>query len=382
MRCSRRNHIVGISHVYPMFGSLVIVWVMRNTKVLEIVSGLGMGGAEKALQSRLNYQPKRLETLILNLRPQIDVLNLPEQYKVVQTRSQFLGFFPKLRKLLLSFGPDVVIVRTPFDAIRIAIFKTVFFRSKWKLLFEAHNNYISKKKFANPIFSILLKVLSKKVDCVVAVSKNVLSGPQCVSKAKTKLVYLGADINDENAIFPESTSLRLLFLGRLTDVKRPMMLLEAIATLSKELKLPHNFLIFVGDGHLRISLETFVQENNLGGIVKFYGHQADVSPYLLQCTHLISVSSNEGLPISFFEAKLAGMRIISTPSGGGSEIFDSYDHELRTFDLPELVEHLGFVLGERITSASRLEIANRASWMTAKNCSANYYNVLEDLLEV
>jgi glycosyltransferase involved in cell wall biosynthesis len=355
---------------------------MQKIKILEIVSGLGMGGAEKALQSRLNYQSENYESVIVNLRPQIDALELPKQFKVIQTRSRSFGFFRTLNKLVNDFSPDILIVRTPFDAIRIAIFKTIFFQSKWKLVFEAHNNYISKKKFASPIFSILLKVLSKKVDCVVAVSKDVLIGPQCVSKAKTKLVYLGADINDKNPIFPESTSLRLLFLGRLTDVKRPMMLLEAVATLSKELKLPQDFLIFVGDGHLRISLETFVQENNLGEIVEFCGHKADVSPYLLQCTHLISVSSNEGLPISFFEAKLAGMRIISTPSGGGSEIFDSYDHELRTFDLPELVEHLSFVLGEKITGKSRLEIANNASWMTAKNCSVKYYKVLEDLLEV
>lgn len=364
-----------------MFDSLVIVWVMSKIKVLEVVSGLGMGGAEKALQSRLNHQPGNFESVVVNLRPQIDVLNLPKQFKVIRARSKFLGFFRQLQKLAHDFSPDILIVRTPFDAIRISIFKTLFFRSKWKMVFEAHNNYISKKRLVNPIFSILLKLLERKIDSVVAVSKDVLSGPQCVSKSKTKLVYLGADIVQENLMFPESSDVRLLFLGRLTDVKRPMILLEAVVTLSKELNLPYDFLVIVGDGHLRIGLEKYVDENNLGEIVKFHGHKADVSPYLLQCTHLISVSSNEGLPISFFEAKLAGMRIISTPSGGGSEIFDSFDHELRTFDLAELVEHLRLVLDEKITGTSRFEIANNASWMTAKNCSEAYYKVLEDLLE-
>lgn len=350
--------------------------------MIEVVSGLGMGGAEKALQSRLKYQPEYFESVIFNLRPQIDVLDFPKEFRVIQARSPFLSFFHQLSKLVHDFKPDALIVRTPFDAIRIAIFKTFFFRSKWKLLFEAHNNYLTKKKLVSPIFSMLLMVLNRKVDRVVAVSKDVQNGPQCISKSKTKLVYLGADIDQTHLTFPESAPIRLLFLGRLTEVKRPMVLLEAIAALSKEFRLPREFLIVVGDGDLRTSVEKFVHQNNLVEIVKLCGHINDVSQYLQQCTHLVSVSSNEGLPISFFEAKLSGMRIISTPSGGGFEIFDHHDYKLQTFDLSELIEHLKIVLGSKITGESRLEIAKNASWMTAKNCSSTYYKVFEDLLEM
>jgi glycosyltransferase involved in cell wall biosynthesis len=94
---------------------------------------------------------------------------------------------------------------------------------------------------------------------------------------------------------------------------------------------------------------------------------------------LISVSKNEGLPISFFEAKLTGVRIISTPSGGGSEIFDEFDHELPSFEVDDLVSHLKTILNEEISSESREFIASNSLWMKAENCSKKYYDLLRSL---
>lgn len=354
---------------------------MREIRVIEVVSGLGLGGAEKALQSRLKYQPANFQTSILNLRPKIDFIQLSGYFKMASRDSKFFGFIPTLRHLMKEIEPTILIVRTPLDAIRFGLLKLFAPSSKWKLVFEAHSNFTSSKRLARPILGLFLRITKPQFDLVIAVSEDVKKGPLGSSGSNCVVAHLGADISDSNLTFDELQNPCLLFLGRLTEIKRPLVLLKALRELSVEMPLPHGLLVVVGDGNMRGLLEEFVEKNHLGGVVTFEGFQENVVPFLSQCTHLVSVSSNEGLPISFFEAKLAGMRIISTPSGGGSEIFDSFDYELRTFDLAELVEHLSLVLDEKITGTSRFEIANNASWMTAKNCSAAYYKVLEDLLE-
>jgi glycosyltransferase involved in cell wall biosynthesis len=159
------------------------------------------------------------------------------------------------------------------------------------------------------------------------------------------------------------------------------MLLEAISRLTREFTLRNGFLTIVGDGELRRELEQFIDANGLKWVVQVVGYKADVSDFLLKCTHLVSVSTNEGLPISFFEAKLSGMRIISTPSGGGNEIFDGFDYELSSFDVDDLVKHLKAILHEEISGESRKKIALKSAWMQVDKCSRKYYNLLDNLAE-
>jgi glycosyltransferase involved in cell wall biosynthesis len=159
-----------------------------------------------------------------------------------------------------------------------------------------------------------------------------------------------------------------------------MLLLSAIFKLSGEESLPDRFLTIVGDGPLMNKLRSFVSENGLENIVEFAGFKEDVTGFLFDATHLISVSKNEGLPISFFEAKLTGVRIISTPSGGGSEIFDDFDFELPSFEVDDLLNHLKTILNEEISSESRELIANNSLWMKTENCSKEYYELLRSLL--
>jgi len=101
----------------------------------------------------------------------------------------------------------------------------------------------------------------------------------------------------------------------------------------------------------------------------------------LSSTHLLSASTNEGLPLTFFEAKLAGLAIIATPSGGGSEIFGPEDRELRSFKEEEFEEALISVLAMPSPSLEeRQKIQSNSYWMRASECSIKYYALLRELL--
>jgi hypothetical protein len=85
--------------------------------------------------------------------------------------------------------------------------------------------------------------------------------------------------------------------------------------------------------------------------------------------------------LTFFEAKLAGLSILATPSGGGSEIFASTDHELTSFDIEEFESAL---VNTFRTAPPTLEVRRgiqiRSSWMTTEQCAKRYYALLNNLL--
>jgi glycosyltransferase involved in cell wall biosynthesis len=137
----------------------------------------------------------------------------------------------------------------------------------------------------------------------------------------------------------------------------------------------------IGTGPLEASVRRFIQSNGLEEEIRCVGAVSDVSSYYAAATHLISCSTNEGLPLTFFEAKMAGLSILSTPSGGGSEIFDTQDHELLSFSEEEFERALFKILSTAPpTLEMRRTIQSKSSWMTTEVSAKQYYALLTRLV--
>lgn len=72
---------------------------------------------------------------------------------------------------------------------------------------------------------------------------------------------------------------------------------------------PDSFLILVGDGELRKSIEQFVDSLELSKFVRFIGNTDDVYKYLSAMDIFILPSSFEGLGISAIEAECSGLNV-------------------------------------------------------------------------
>jgi glycosyltransferase involved in cell wall biosynthesis len=354
---------------------------VAKIRILDVVSGFGLGGAEKALLSRVKYMPAEFDQNILNVRPEIDALELSSVIIEHKITRRGLFRFIEIVQFLRCNKSDLVIVRTPLDAVRFGLIRVFMPRILPKLLFEAHSNFVSKKNIVNFLLSALLRMVSWKFDLVIAVSESVRRGPLCREQKNVEVVYLGADLDLPSLRLREIQIPQLLFIGRLVDVKRPLWLLERLRSIRSRVELPYSALTIVGSGPLESQVKSFINTHSLETLVDYVGLQLDVSPYLLSATHLISSSTNEGLPLTFFEAKLAGLSILATPSGGGSEIFDSTDHELTSFDTEEFE---GALINIFQTAPPTLEVRRgiqiRSSWMTTEQCAKRYYALLNDLI--
>jgi len=101
-----------------------------------------------------------------------------------------------------------------------------------------------------------------------------------------------------------------LFVGRLVDGKRPWLAVEAFAELLEEH--PDAGLYFCGDGPLRETLDTQVDELGISESVTFLGHVPyDEMPKVYRSADVLVLPSRaEGVPRTVLEATASGLRVV------------------------------------------------------------------------
>jgi glycosyltransferase involved in cell wall biosynthesis len=110
-----------------------------------------------------------------------------------------------------------------------------------------------------------------------------------------------------------------LYLGRLSPVKRPDLLVQAARLIPR--KLPVHFVV-AGEGDMRAQLESALRAQGLEDRFHFMGHVAhdDVGTLLAAADLLVLPSASEGLPVAVMEAMAFGLPIVASAVGGVPEI--------------------------------------------------------------
>jgi glycosyltransferase involved in cell wall biosynthesis len=111
-----------------------------------------------------------------------------------------------------------------------------------------------------------------------------------------------------------------LFLGRLSPVKGPDVLLEAVGRLAA--RHPEATFVFAGDGQLRGPLQEAARRLGVERQVRFVGQvpREDVPAYLTACDLLALPSRSEGLPHAVLEAMAFGLPVVASAVGGVPEV--------------------------------------------------------------
>jgi colanic acid/amylovoran biosynthesis glycosyltransferase len=142
--------------------------------------------------------------------------------------------------------------------------------------------------------------------------------------SKLHIVHCGLDepfFNTQPTPIPDNS--QLVCVGRLSEQKGQLVLLEAASILARE---GLNFkLILVGDGDFRPQVERAISDFNLQNQVEISGWvtNSQVNQYLLNSRAMVLASFAEGLPVVMMEALALGRPVIGTYIAG----------------IPELIEH-------------------------------------------
>ncbi len=177
--------------------------------------------------------------------------------------------------------------------------------------------------------------LVRRTDCLIGNSQAVVEfyRPLGYPESKLRVIPNGVEMPPEpeqsRAAFlqelrlPEDAKLAI-FVGRLAPQKRVADLLWAMQLLRQAD--PRAYLIIVGEGLLRASLEQQAREVEVATHVRFLGHRADAARLLHLADVVWLASEFEGMSNSVMEAMACGKPIVATAIPPNQELIQHGVH--------------------------------------------------------
>lgn len=186
-----------------------------------------------------------------------------------------------------------------------------------------------KKSFPkNKIYGFINNFLSAHV---IGISKAVVQNlkDDGINEKKLSLVYNG--ISPLKSYSPEEKqkaratlgiaegSIAIGLVARLEEIKNPLLFARAAKIVTK--KVPHAFFVIAGDGSLRQQVENEIKP--IAHRVCMTGYIADIEKVYNALDILTLTSASEALSISLIEGMSLRVPVISTDSGGPTEIIEN-----------------------------------------------------------
>jgi glycosyltransferase involved in cell wall biosynthesis len=281
------------------------------------------------------------EDYLEKIATSIPYMKVESLQRAISPRQDLLTFI-KLWKILRAIDPDVIHTHTSkAGLIGRIVSRMAVPHAKRIHTFHGHllDGYFSPLK--TQLITKLEQLLAKKTDVLISMGNQVKKDLQAVgvgSESKFRIFFPGlkaANVHSrENSrikLDVDSSKVVCLFVGRLTQIKRPDRLLDAIQIL-KEKNLEVEFLI-AGDGELSNYVEGRVREGGLP--VKMLGWVKDTSVAFSAADILVLCSDNEAVSLVLIEGSQYGLPLVSTNVGSVSDVVFDHSNGYLTESTPQ-----------------------------------------------
>ena len=235
--------------------------------------------------------------------------------------------FLLLLKIIRQYKPDVIHTHTAKAGVLGRIAGIIAYpKAKRIHTFHGHllNGYFNKLK--TKLVIITERFLAQGTHLLLAVGNQVREDLLKVgigTEAKFKVSYPGLPFprltskpKARESLGLELEMTYLVFVGRLTKIKRP----DRLLALGRELK-ARNIraeILIAGEGELFASTQEISRRELLP--IKFLGWRTDVDLILCASDIAILCSDNEGIPLTLIQAAMAGLPIVSTNVGSVRDV--------------------------------------------------------------
>jgi glycosyltransferase involved in cell wall biosynthesis len=177
------------------------------------------------------------------------------------------------------------------------------------------------------------RLLARRTSAIVAVSVEVRDDLVRLGVAPAKKIAVIPYGFDLSLLRPAETEERLDrrasvdvpvdafvvgWVGRLTAIKRPHDLVRVVAELVA--RGADAYLVAVGDGAERASVERLASELAVADRCRFLGYRRDVRDWYGVFDAFLLTSENEGAPVVAIEALAAGCPVVATRAGGTATV--------------------------------------------------------------
>lgn len=297
-------------------------------KIVYVITGLGMGGAEKVIADlgdkmvKLGHQVTLVylvgEAVVVPESSEIDIIFLDLKKNPISALLKFI-------KILKIKNPDVV----HSNMYHANIFARVarLFKPFPKLICTSHSDFEGGR--IRMLIYFLTSPLMTVATNVSEEAKNSLIRAGAVSQNKILVINNSVDINKfkKNQVFRNSyrkefklneKELCLLAVGRFHPAKDYLTMLKVFYKISLEYS---NIKLFVvGDGDQRSLIEKEIKKYCLEDKIILLGIRQDIPQLMNMCDFFISTSAWEGFGLVLAEAMACNKSVVVSRNAGFLEI--------------------------------------------------------------
>lgn len=292
----------------------------KKANILHLITGLGIGGAEKVVLDLVNNtEQSQFNLFVLSLADRVEMVSIFEEHNVnVDSLKQ--------SKSILSLAKMIYSVHRYVQSNNIHLIHAHMFHSAMvttiikiihphiKIVFTPHNVFIGGRHR-----EVMLFLMRCFRDVDILFSKDV---KQFYHKSDYAVIPNGISMNDYKVHTKEYEKFTFIAIGRLEKVKNFKVLIDIAKSLISQYVFQ---IMIVGEGNLRSELLEQIEKNNLSDTIHLLGYRKDI-PILLNKAHCLLVPSLwEGLPIVILEAGASRTPIISTAVGSIPSLLNNFN---------------------------------------------------------
>jgi len=295
----------------------------NKINILQLLTGLGMGGAEKVvLDLAHNINKIEFTVFVVSLSKREELFNEFLSKKINTTilrkSNSFLDFFSLIQSVnqfVKKNNINIIHAHMTHSIIIASIVK--IFNPKIKIIYTSHTSNISSK-----VRKILIFILKPLRDIDIVFSKNIL---EFFYKKQYQVVPNGVHIEKYQQLMKKNEKFTFLAIGRLETVKNHSSIIKIVNNLKNQ----YDFqLHIVGEGYLRDELSLLIKKGNLQNHVKLLGLKNNISELLNKSHCLLMPSLWEGLPLVVLEAGASKLPMIVTPVGSIPSVLNNQNSYL------------------------------------------------------
>lgn len=292
-------------------------------KILYLITGLGLGGAEKVVANLADQMRQRgHEVKIAYLRG--DVVVCPQSsdigliYLGLESPKNFLNAYKQYRSLIREYRPDIVHAHMVHANIFARIAR--LFNKGPKHICTAHSS-----NEGGVLRMLAYRYTNFLSDLNTNVSKEALTTYiklKAFTEKKSMPVYNGINLTRyipaKEGYSKKGHLTNVLSVGRLTEAKDYPNLLKAISLVIMQQSNVH--FNIAGDGELKSELLAIVKDLKIEQYISFLGRRDDIPNLMGQADLFILPSAYEGFGLVVAEAMACKIFVIATDCGGVKEV--------------------------------------------------------------
>ncbi len=290
-------------------------------KIVHVVYSLDMGGAEVLVAQLCRMQRanghevsvcaySRLGPVGEMLRGEGIAVYVPGEAHPTTTMWRYFQHFRALR-------PDVVHTHNVAPTIQAAL--PARLAGARSVVSTRHSLVAPPYNRAEEIKYGVMAAFCDSIAGICEVTCNNLRGAPMAHREKIVRVYNGATAV-ERVPFDAlgKRGFTLVFVGRLAAVKNLQTLIRAVAIAVRQV--PGLEFWVVGDGPVRVALESLAAELGVETSIRFWGQRLDTAQFFAAADAFAMSSVSEGLPMSLLQAMSVGVPAVTTDVGGMAEV--------------------------------------------------------------